>query len=191
MDNTLILLLQYKHCKTETLITTYILFIFFYTVRKCTVNCVSVKFTIHIHFNIPQNLTENEISILKLNGIHSPLLFVDRTVIVEFIWIISLGRPDLGKNEGRERGRERGSNWVRGDFCYFGHWLVLHPPLWCGYSLLLQPDLASFTQPCSVATFINSFGSTRPFPPSPLICSQPPGREKRKLSGIFPRNCQN
>ena len=47
--------------------------------------CVSVKFTIHIHFNIPQNLTENEISLLKLNGIHSPLLFVDRTVIVEFI----------------------------------------------------------------------------------------------------------
>ena len=35
--------------------------------------CVSVKFTIQFHFNIPQNLVENEISLLKRHSFSSIL----------------------------------------------------------------------------------------------------------------------
>ena len=121
---------------------------------------MSVKFTIHIHFNISQNLVENEISLLKCKTAFIPLylLFVAGIVILEFIWIISLGKPDLGKNEGgeRERGSRTGSG---GDFCYFGHWLTGGPPPPVWWLQLLQLQSASLPPNTDLITLDHKLGS--------------------------------
>ena len=152
--------------KTEHYIELLIVYICIYVHIYSNIHwrkCMSVKFTIHIHFNISQNLVENEISLLKCKTAFIPLylLFVAGIVILEFIWIISLGKPDLGKNEGREReGRERGSRTGSGgDFCYFGHWLTGGPPPPVWWLQLLQLQSASLPPNTDLITLDHKLGS--------------------------------
>ena len=119
--------------------------------------CVSVKFTIHIHFNIPQNLVENEISLPKRHSSSSILCgwnCYSGIHLNYFTWQAGSGKEWREREGGRERERE-GLTGSGGDFCYFGHWLALH---W----LVLQTGatVATQFQPASLYLFIRRLEQT-------------------------------
>ena len=102
--------------------------------------CVSVKFTIQIHFHISQNLVENEISLPKRHSSSSILCgwnCYSGIHLNYFTWQAGSGK----EWRERERERERGTNWVRGGFLLF--WTLAGtaltgPPDW-GYSCHTVP----------------------------------------------------